>query len=145
INQQTDLGSKELGDLATAAMAYDLLEGIIPDAWRFEVDQVGQHHGKDSLEARVAKAVALLSDVPQVPLRRRNLAVLLHAAVAAESLEPAVADAAARLIDDEPLQETDEAYRLQPPEEKHWQPRRRSLDLKTGPFWRLVRERLGAL
>lgn len=145
INQQTDLGSRPLGDLATASMAYDLLEGIIPDAWRFEIDQVLQRHGSTSVEAQVAKAVALLSDVPQVPLRQRNLGVLLHPAVAAESLEQSVVEALGRLTADETLRETDDGYRLQSPEEKDWEKRRRSIDLKTGQFRRLLRERLSDL
>ena len=145
INQQTDLGSRPLGDLATASMAYDLLEGIIPDAWRFEIDQTSQRHGADSVDAGVAKAVALLSDVPQVQLRQRNAAVLLHPAVAAESLEQLVAEALGRLTADETLRETEDGYRLQSPEEKDWEKRRRSLDLKTGQFRRLVRERLSDL
>ena len=145
INQQTDLGSKPVGDLATVSMAYDLLEGIVRDAWRFEVDQVAQRRGQGSLEAAVAKAVALLSDVPQVQLRRRNLAVMLHPAVAAESVEPEVADALGHLTEDETLWEADDGYRLQSPEEKDWKKRRRSLDLKTGQFRRIVRDRLADL
>lgn len=145
INQQTDLGSHNVGDLATAAMAYDLLEGIIPDAWRFEIDHTTERYGTDSLAPAVAKAVALLSDVPQVHLRRPNLAVLLHPAVAAESLEPTVGDALQHLTDDETLRETDEGFRLQSPEEKDWEKRRRSLGLKTGQFRRIARERLADL
>lgn len=145
INRQTDLGARPLGDLATASMAYDLLEGIVPDAWRFEIDQVSQRHGGNSIDAQLAKAVALLSDVPQVPLRQRNLAVLLHSAVAAESLDRSVIEALGRLTADETLRETDDGYRLQSPEEKDWEKRRRSIDLKTGQFRRLLRERLSDL
>ena len=145
INQKTDLGSKPVGDLATASMAYDLLEAVIPDAWRFEVDQVAQRRGDGSLELAVAKAVALLSDVPQVQLQRRNLAVLLHTAVTDESLEPKIADTIEHLTEDETLREVDDGYRLQSPEEKDWEKRRRSLDLKTGQFRRIVRERLAGL
>lgn len=142
INQQTDLGSKPIGDLATSAMAYDLLDGIIPDAWRFEVDQVGQHRGKDSLEHSIAKSVALLSEVPLVQLRRRNLAILLHPGVEHESLEPRVADALSSLESDELLGEDDDGFRLQSPDEKDWEKRRRSLGLNTGSFRRILRERL---
>ena len=126
-------------------MAYDLLQGIIPDAWRFEVDQVVERHGNDSVEAKIAKTVALLSDVPQVQLRDHNLAVLLQPSVAAESLEPKVADAVEILRTEEVLRDSDEGLRLQSPEEKDWEKRRRSIDLKTGQFRRLVRDGLSGL
>lgn len=145
INQQTNLGSRPLGDLATSAMAYDLLQGIVPDAWRYEVDQVVTRLGDETVEADVAKTVALLSDVPQVQLRGHNLAVLLHPSVTSESLGPQVADAVETLRNDEVLRESEDGLRLQSPEEKDWEKRRRGIDLKTGQFRRLVRESLSDL
>lgn len=142
INKQTNLGEQQIGALATSAMAYDLLEGIIPDGWRFEVDQAGEHHGESSVESAVAKSVALLSDVPQVELKPRNLSVLLHPSVDSESLEGAVSVALGNLTSAETLRETDDGYRLQSPEEKDWEKRRRSIELNSGHFRRLVRERL---
>lgn len=145
INEQTDLGSRDLGMLATSAMAYDLLQGIVPGPWRFEIDQVEANHGEDSVEAATAKTVALLSGVPQVPLRSKNIGALLHRSVEAEALDSSVADAVEALQTDEVLRESEDGLRLQSPEEKDWEKRRRGIDLKTGQFRRLVRDSLSDL
>ena len=136
------LGQDEVGRLVTIDRAYDLLESIIPTAWRGEVDQVISRHGAGSLEARICKVVALCVDVRALPLTPKNLAVLLHDGFDAESLEASAAEAVARLIDEEVLRQADDGVRLQSPEEKDWEKKRRQIDPRPADLIRLWRESL---
>lgn len=143
INERTDLGETEVGTLATSAMAYDLLQGIIPSQWRFEIDQVEDSHDPGSTEWLTARTIALLADVPQVQMRAGTIATLLHPSVSAESLEAEVVDAVEILQKEEVLRESEEGLRLQSPEEKDWEKRRRGIDLKQGQFHRIARDSIG--
>lgn len=134
------LGDDEVGSLVTVDRAYDLLESIIPTAWRGEVDQVVARHGSESIEARVCKVVALCVDVPALPLTEKNLAVLLHESMAAEGIETAVRDAVARLVSEEVLRRGEDGVRLQSPEEKDWEKKRREIDPRPADLIRLWRE-----
>lgn len=136
------LGEDQVGRLVTIDRAYDLLESIIPTAWRGEVDQVIARHGGDSLEARICKVVALCVDVRALPLTPKNLAVLLHEGFVAEGLETAVDEAVARLVSEEVLRQADDGVRLQSPEEKDWEKKRREIDPRPADVIRLWRESL---
>lgn len=145
VHQKTRLGERELGSLATVDMAYDLLESIIPTAQQAEIDAIGARHGQDSVSARVAKAVALVSGVPALRLEAQNLAALLHPAVDAESLRDKVVEALDALTQEEVLRRTDDGYKLQSPEEKDWERERRSIDMKPAQWHRIRREILKQL
>ncbi len=136
------LGDEEVGRLVTVDRAYDLLESIIPTAWRGEVDQVVARHGESSIEAKVGKIVALCVDVRALPLTERNLAVLLHDSIEAEGAETEVKDAVARLVSEEVLRQAEDGFRLQSPEEKDWEKKRREIDARPADLIRLWRESL---
>jgi hypothetical protein len=144
VDPRTELAAREVGALATAAMAYDLLEAILPTSWRAEVEQVASHHPA-GLELPVAKTVALLAGVRGVKLDARNIAALLHPALDAESLENGVAEALRRLTEEEVLRPTDEGYKLQSPEEKDWERERRQIDMKPAQWAAIRRQVLGDL
>lgn len=136
---QHGLGTADVGSLVTMDRSYDLLEELIPTSWRSEVDQVADHYGIDSLEAKAMKVVALCVEVPALPLTASNIAVLLHPAVDAESLRDEVAAVLGRLVGDDRLRESDDGYKLQSPEQKDWEQARRAIDLTQGPSMRLRR------
>lgn len=136
------LGQDQVGRLVTIDRAYDLLESIIPTAWRGEVDQVIARHGGESLESRICKVVALCVDVRALPLTPKNLAVLLHDGLVAEGLETAVDEAVTRLVSEEVLRQADDGVRLQSPEEKDWEKKRREIDPRPADIIRLWRESL---
>src|SRR5690606_12711927 len=105
---QHGLGTADVGALVTLDRSYDLLEELIPTSWRSEVDQVADHYGPDSLEAKVMKVVALCVEVPALPLTVSNIAVLLHPAVDAESIHDEVSAVLGRLVGDDRLRESDD-------------------------------------
>lgn len=136
---QHGLGTADVGALVTLDRSYDLLEELIPTSWRSEVDQVADHYGPDSLEAKVMKVVALCVEVPALPLTVSNIAVLLHPAVDAESIHDEVSAVLGRLVGDDRLRESDDGYKLQSPEQKDWEQARRAIGLTQGPSMRLRR------
>jgi hypothetical protein len=72
---------------------------------------------------------------------RHNVAVLIHPASEAESRQTAVIAGLDVLVREEALREGEDGYRLQSPQEKDWEKTRRSRELKTGDFNRLLREK----
>ena len=137
---KTSLAEQEVGALATTPAAYDLMDEIIPTAWRGEIDQVVARHSAGSSEAQIVKTVALLSNVRALKLDAANLAVLIHPAADAESRLPDVTAALEVLEGEETVRETEDGFRLQSPQEKDWEKQRRSRELRTGDFNRLLRE-----
>ncbi len=137
VDPRTGLGEAEVGPLVTAAMAYDLLESILPTAWRSEVDQLAARY-EQGLEVPVAKAVALIGGVPALRLDAENLSALLHPAIDAKSLREGVAGALRRLEEEDVVRVTPEGYKLQSPEEKDWERERRGIDMKPAQ-WAAIR------
>lgn len=140
VDPRTGLAEAEVGALATAAMAYDLLEAILPTSWRSEVEKVEERHPK-GIEGAVVKAVAVLSGVKALKLDVANLAAVLHPAVEHESLREEVAQALRTLTEEEVLRASEDGYKLQSPEEKDWERERRGIDMKPAQ-WGVIRRRL---
>lgn len=142
IDPRSGVGHQDVGALVTIDRAYDLLESIIPTALQAEITQVAARYGDSSLEAGVAKVLALCADVRALPLRAANLAVLLHPAIGAESKRAAVEAALERLVRDEAIRQGDDGFRLQTPEEKDWEKQRRGIGAKPADLIRLRRQLL---
>lgn len=138
---RSEIADRPVGELTTVPMAYGLMNEMVPSAWRDEIDQLTDRHGEGSVEAQVTKSVALVSNVKALKLDVHNLAVLIHPSSDAESRRPEVARALETLVHEETLRESEEGYRLQSPQEKDWDKTRRSRELKTGDFNRLLREK----
>ncbi|TDW98259.1 BREX system P-loop protein BrxC [Kribbella sp. VKM Ac-2566] len=138
---KTALANQDVGALATVPKAYDLMDEMIPTAWRGEIDQIAHRHPDSTLMVEVSKAIALTSNVRALKLDDHNLAVLTHPSVDAETNRPAVKDALAILVSEEAIREGEDGYRLQSPQEKDWEKARRSREMKSGDFNRLLRDR----
>ena len=137
---KTAMADQEVGALATLPTAYDLMDEMIPTAWRGEIDQVAARHGANSVESELAKTVALVSNVRALKLDTHNLAVLVHATTDGESRQADVSSAVDVLLHEETLRDGEDGYRLQSPQEKDWEKTRRSRELRTGDFNRLLRQ-----
>lgn len=133
------LGEHPVGDLVTIDRAYDQLESVIPTAWQSEVEQVAAKYGQGSAETQVIKSVALCSDVGALSLTAENIAVLLHPAIAAESVLPDVRDALDHLVNDDRLRLGDDGYQLQSAEQKDWEKARRQIDIRPADATRIRR------
>jgi hypothetical protein len=138
---KTALAAQDVGALATVPMAYDLMDEMIPTAWRGEIDQVAQRHPDSPLTVDVTKTIALTSNIRALKLDDHNLAVLTHAAVDAETNRSPVRDALEVLVGEETIREGEDGYRLQSPQEKDWEKNRRAREMKTGDFNRMLREK----
>ena len=100
--------------LITAAELYDILKRDITATAReltLQVDNIARspNYGTNSLELRVAKALALLQQIDGFPTTRENLAALLHPRVDGASRKDDVNAAVDRLLADPtiPIGETD--------------------------------------
>jgi len=142
VDPKAGLGTEGVGRLATMDRAYQLLESIIPTSWQAEVQQVVDRYGNDSTEAGLARVLALCVDVSALPLDARNLSVLLHPSITAESIEDQVQSALEHLVRDEVIRLGDTGYRLQSPEEKDWEKTRRGIEPRPANRTRLRRELL---
>jgi hypothetical protein len=139
VDPRAGLGDQQVGNLVTLDRAYDLLESVIPTAWQSEVEQVAAKYGNDSIEAKTIKTVALCSDVGALPLSAENLAVLLHPAIAAESILLDVRTACGYLVEDDRLRAGDNGYELQSAEQKDWEKARRQIDARPADATRIRR------
>ena len=143
------LAAEPIGSLATLDRSYELLDEVIPTAWRHEVAQVAQTHGAESPEAKIIKVIALCTDVPGVPMTSRNLAVCLHPTISAESLDPMLGAVLDRLVQEDRIRRSDDGYHLQSPEQKDWEKVRRGVDMKPAHASRLrkqiIKEVIGSL
>jgi hypothetical protein len=138
---KTALADLPVGALTTIPAAYDLMDEMIPTAWHGEIDQVIARHGASSAETEIVKTIALVSNVRALKLDAHNVAVLIHPASEAESRQAAVVAGLDVLVREEALREGEDGYRLQSPQEKDWEKTRRSRELKTGDFNRILREK----
>jgi hypothetical protein len=112
ISPRVGLGQHRVGELVTLDRAYDLLEPLIPAAWRSHIDQVKGAYGNEADESRVTKVIALCSDVGDLPLEAQNIAALLHPAIDAGSVLPNVHEALEHLVVSGHIQLFDNSYQL---------------------------------
>jgi hypothetical protein len=140
-SESVGLAEEPVGTLVTLDRSYTLLEDVIPTAWRHEVDQVAATHGSESFEAKTMRVIALCAGTPRVPLSAKNIAVLLHPAIAAEPVDREVRVALQNLVAEDRIREVDDGYALQSPEQKDWEKTRRAIDMRPGDAVRL-RKRL---
>lgn len=96
------LADHEIGVLATADHFYDTLRTDIykelPHAVE-NVDRIIKIFGADSMEARVAKVVAALQIVDNLPCTPENIAALLYSTVGSPSCLDEVRESLRRLVD----------------------------------------------
>jgi len=104
------LADQPLGTLATTVTFYDTLRRDIQRSYRHVVDGVdraAKSFGHGSVEAHVAKTVAILQVLEDFPVSRENLAALIFPSVDSPSQEEVVTQAVENLIAEEtvPLSE----------------------------------------
>ncbi len=141
IHHQTALGDQPIGTLVTLDKIYELLSagGLISSEVSHEIDEVERRLPDDSLALKVAKAIALLEVVRDLPRTQRNLTAVLHPRIDAEPLESQVAAALERLEQAQLVRQTEEGYKLLTPQEKNWETQRRSLGPKPVDRNRILR------
>lgn len=128
IHPQIRLADKPLGTLVTLDMIYELLYhgSLLPSETTREVDSIPRHLPGDELALKVAKAIALLEVVKDLPRTVHNIAAVLHPSIEANSLEKEVGAALKRLEKAQFVREMEDGYKLLTVQEKHWDTERQS-------------------
>ncbi|WP_216905718.1 BREX system P-loop protein BrxC [Synechococcus sp. CCY 0621] len=119
-NPQSGLADQSVGELVTLDRVYDLQSNNIDSQYRGKISDIATK-ASHPLAASVAKAICLLQFADQVPVSERNIAVVLHPRVDADSLESEVREACEHLVDRNLIRKADGQYRIPKPEEEDWE------------------------
>jgi hypothetical protein len=142
IHKRTGLAEKPVGKLVTLDKVFELLDAgdLISSEVTRELDDVPKRLPADEMAYRVAKAIALLEVVMDLPRTPHNLAVVLYPCIESDSVLPEVEAALERLVNAQIVKETDEGYKLLTIQEKNWDTTRRELDPKPAERSRILKE-----
>ena len=140
INEKTNLGSSRVGNLVTLDLIYELLEGLISNERKFDVREIEEHFGTDATASRVAKSLALLEFVKDIPRSEQNLAAVLHPSVGASPILAEVREALAELKAIHKVRATDDGWELLSRVGKGWEEERRGIEVFPSHRTSLVRE-----
>lgn len=125
VNDRTGFADKEPGALVSLDRIYDLIEGQMGESKRRDISQVSSRFASNPEDAgwsaRVAKAIALLEVVKDLPRTPENIAALLVDRVDAAAPIAEVEAALGRLVDAQFARDTGEGYKLQTEQEKSWE------------------------
>jgi hypothetical protein len=144
VHPQTNLAAQPIGSLVTLDLVYELLYAgnLLPTEVTREVDDVPSRLPNQAMAQKVAKAVALLEAVTDLPRTPRNLAAVLHPRLDAASQLSEVEAALKQLEAAQIVRESEEGFKLLTIQEKQWDTTRRGLDPKPADRHRIVRELL---
>lgn len=132
INPRTSLASKDIGTLVTLDKIYELLSvgNLLQLEVTKEVDDVSKILPGNEMASKVAKAIALLEVVKDLPRTARNIAASLHPTVESASVLKDVEKAIEALEKAQVIRETEEGYKLLTIQEKNWDTDRARIELK---------------
>jgi hypothetical protein len=120
-NPQSGLADQPVGALVTLDRVYDLQSNNIDSQYRSKISDIATK-ASHPLAVPVAKAICLLQFVDQVPATERNVAVVLHPAVDADSLLSLVQEACRQLADLNLIRKAaDGTYKIPTPQEEDWE------------------------
>ncbi len=144
INPRTALAEKPIGTLVTLDRVYELLYlgNLLPTELTRTLDSLPKALPGNEMAIKVAKAIALLEVVKDVPRTPHNIAVVLHPTVTADSVQKQVEDALKVLEAAQVIRESEDGYKLLSAQEKNWDTTRNGLDPKPAERKRILRELL---
>jgi len=120
-NPQSGLADQPVGALVTLDRVYELQSNNIDSQYRSKISDIATK-ASHPLAVEVAKAICLLQFVDQVPATERNVAVVLHPAVDADSLESLVQEACRHLVERNLIRKAaDGTYKIPTPQEEEWE------------------------
>jgi hypothetical protein len=141
INPRTRLAEAQIGELVTLDKVYELYLGnLLPSEVSREIDDVSKNLPGNEMALKVAKAIALLEPVKDLPRTPHNLAVVLYPCVTSGSILPEVEKAIADLEKAQVIRNSEEGYKLLTVQEKTWDTRRNGLDPREAHRNRIKRE-----
>ena len=120
-NPQSGLADKQVGALVTLDRVFDLQSNNIDSQYRGKIVDIASK-ADHPLAVPVAKAICLLQFVDQVPATERNVAVVLHPAIDADSLESQVQEACRHLTERNLIRKAaDGTYKIPTAQEEDWE------------------------
>ncbi|MBW2023702.1 MAG: BREX system P-loop protein BrxC, partial [Deltaproteobacteria bacterium] len=142
INPRTRLAEAPIGTLVTLDKVYELLYlgNLLPTETTAEIDKIPKSLPGNEMALKVAKAIALLESVKDLPRTPHNISVVLHPSVEADSIQKEVEEAIEALEKAQFIRDSDEGYKLLTVQEKNWDTERRKLEPKLAERNRIVRE-----
>ncbi|MBW2084042.1 MAG: hypothetical protein JRI39_13470 [Deltaproteobacteria bacterium] len=92
INPRTRLAEAPIGTLVTLDKVYELLYlgNLLPTETTAEIDKIPKSLPGNEMALKVAKAIALLESVKDLPRTPHNISVVLHPSVEADSIQKEV-------------------------------------------------------
>jgi hypothetical protein len=144
VHPQTNLAAQPIGSLVTLDLVYELLYAgnLLPTEVTREIDDMPSRLPTDVMAQKVAKAVALLEAVTDLPRTPRNLAAVLPPRIDADSMLSEVEAALKQLEVHQIVRESEDGFKLLTIQEKQWDTTRRGLDPKPADRNRIMRELL---
>lgn len=127
VSDYTRLADAPVGTLVTLDRIYDLVEATLSSERRKDITDILQRWPGDPWPGRVAKAVALMEYVRDVPCSAGNLAALLYGELGKPSPLAEVQAALELLHKAQFIRETETGWKLQTAHEKNWATQRNAL------------------
>jgi hypothetical protein len=123
VNDRTNFAGKRVGSLVSLDAIYELIEGQVGSAKQRDIADIVRRFENDPQDrgwaGRVAKAIALLEFVRDLPRTENNIASVLVDRVGEPVPASEVKAALARLVDAQFIRDTEEGYKLQTAQEKN--------------------------
>lgn len=144
INPRTLLADKPIGTLVTLDKVYELLYlgNLLPIEITREIDNIPKYLPGNERALQVAKTIALLEVVKDLPRTVHNLSVVLHPSVGADSIKAEVEEAVKALEQARIIRESEDGYKLLTVQEKAWDTQRAELEPKRADRNRIIKELL---
>lgn len=128
VSERTKVGERSLGALVSIDLIFNLVEGNLPTEKQKDLSDIATRFGRsednDGWALRVAKAVCLLEYVHDLPRTERNLAALLVDEIGAPTPIEEVKRALEALASAQFVRRSDDGWKLQTAQEKHWETER---------------------
>ncbi len=149
VSERTGLAKQPIGKLVTVDKIYELVEGNLSSEKQKDISDITEtfrSQPNGAMTARVAKTVALLEFVRDLPRTESNIAASLVDEVGQPAPLEQVQQAVNKLADAQFLRKTDQGWKLQTAQEKNWDIERRGY-LEPRPKARndIIRETLLAI
>jgi len=144
VSERTHMADRPVGRLVSLDLIYELVEGNLSTEKQKDISDIAVSFGVDEWPLRVAKAVALLEFVRDLPRTEKNIAAVLVDTVGKPAPVGQVTQALERLVQAQFVRSTEEGYKLQTAQEKNWETERRGyLEPKPRERNEIIRDLLG--
>lgn len=132
VNNRTAFADRPVGSLVSLDAIYELIEGQVGSSKQKDIADIAERFKNDPDDRgwalRVAKAVALLEFVRDLPRTEANIAAVLVDKVDRPAPLAEVKSALERLVEAQFVRDTEEGYKLQTAQEKSWEQEKRGFD-----------------